>query len=104
MNTHEIMSHLSATARRILPDHGQAWLFGSRARGTANSHSDWDILVIIDNDHISNDDYNNYAHPFMELGWDLNECIIPIIYTKKQWDKMYFSPFYKNVMNDRIRL
>lgn len=28
----------------------QIWLFGSRARGEAQAHSDWDILVIVPDD------------------------------------------------------
>lgn len=28
----------------------QIWLFGSRARGTATAASDWDLLVVLDDD------------------------------------------------------
>lgn len=28
----------------------QVWLFGSRARGDAHDDSDWDILVVVDDD------------------------------------------------------
>ena len=31
----------------------QAILFGSRARGDAEEDSDWDVLVLIDNPHVS---------------------------------------------------
>ncbi|HVV88810.1 MAG TPA: nucleotidyltransferase domain-containing protein [Kofleriaceae bacterium] len=29
---------------------GQVWLFGSRARGTADVDSDWDLLVVVPDD------------------------------------------------------
>jgi hypothetical protein len=28
----------------------EIWLFGSRARGTASADSDWDLLVVLDDD------------------------------------------------------
>ena len=34
----------------------QIWLFGSRARGDAQDHSDWDLLIVLaDDDHAALD-------------------------------------------------
>lgn len=104
MDRAEKLHKLSLKAQSILPKDGEAWLFGSQARGTANSESDWDVLILLDKDKIALDDYDSYAYPFIELGWDIDAPVIPILYTKINWEKSSFTPFYKNVMNDRIRL
>ena len=104
MDNSEKFKEISATAQRIMPEGGEAYLFGSQARGTVHSNSDWDILVLLDAESITMDDFRQYAYPFMELGWDIDAMISPIILTKKEWERSSFTPFYKNVMNDRIRL
>lgn len=104
MNSIDKIQQMSATARHIMPVGGEAWLFGSRARGTARQDSDWDILILIDKDRITLEDYGKYAYPFQELGWDIDAMVSPIVYTKRDWERSSFTPFYKNVMQDRIKL
>ena len=91
-------------ASRVIPATGEVWLFGSRARGTANPDSDWDLLILIDKDHITFDDYCHYAYPFQELGWDIDAMISPIVYTKRDWEHSSFTPFHKNVMQERVAI
>lgn len=38
------------------------------------------------------------------LGWDYNQCINAILYTKHDWDSSISSPFRENVTEDGIRL
>ena len=104
MNNKEKIKQLSATAKLVMPEGGEAWLFGSRARGNAQQDSDWDILILIDKERITLEDYSKYAYPFQELGWDIDAMVSPIVYTKKEWETGKFTPFYKNVIQDRIRL
>ena len=42
----------------------------------------------------------NCAYPFWELGWDFNETINAILYTKKEWNRNKSRPFYENVTED----
>ncbi len=42
------------------------------------------------------------SYPIRELGWTLNEMINPIMFTKKEWEKKSFTPFYKNVTREGI--
>ena len=49
-------------------------------------------------------DRNEVAYPFRALSWDVGELISPIIYTKENWRKMSFTPFYKNIEQDGIVL
>ena len=42
---------------------------------------------------IESADYDNVSYPLVELGWSLNECISPVLYTFKDWVKQHFTPF-----------
>ena len=104
MTKDDIKKKLSDTAAKVLPTDGEAWLYGSQARGSANRDSDWDILVLLEKESLDHTDFDNYAYPFIETGWDVNAMVSPILLTKKEWEASSFTPFYKNVINDRIAL
>lgn len=82
----------------------RAFLFGSRARNNARSDSDWDILLLVDKDKITKEDYDNISYPLFELGWELQQQINPVLYTVKEWQRHSFTPFYKNVTKEGIAL
>ena len=86
------------------PRKGRAILFGSRARGDARQDSDWDILILLDKDHITSADMDEISYPIRELGWQIDEMINPIMYTTKEWEAKSFTPFYKNVMEEGVAL
>lgn len=100
----KVLNQIKATVRNVVPEGSQVLLFGSRARGEANKDSDWDILIIVDKDRLMQADYNAISYPLVELGWDLNEEINPIMYTKKDWESNSFTPFFHNVQEDGIVL
>lgn len=99
-----ILNSIRDVARTIVPAKGRAVLYGSRARGDAEQGSDWDVLIILDKPSIEQSDYDNVAFPFTYLGWNLGEAIIPVIYTKDEWDRCSFLPFHKNVEQEKIEL
>lgn len=82
----------------------RAILFGSRARGDAHKGSDWDILIILNKEHITPDDKEHISYPIFELGWEIDEMIHPIMYTAKEWETKHYTPFYKNVMKEGVCL
>ena len=57
------------------------FLYGSQARDEARPDSDWDILILLDKLKIEVEDYDNVSYPLVELGWSLNECVSPVLYT-----------------------
>ena len=58
-DTIEILSTVKQELYSIIPEGSKILLFGSRARGTERSDSDWDILVILNREgRASIDDYN----------------------------------------------
>lgn len=92
---------LSSAARQIMPKGCHVWLYGSRARGTAQPDSDWDILVLIDKPAIDTDDFNRFAFPLIEYGWKYGEDISPQLYTLSEWNGMRITPYYQNVERDK---
>ena len=100
----KIIQLIQETGRKVVPPGGQVWLYGSRARGDAHEGSDWDILILLDQDRIRFDDYDLYSYPFRELGWDLGQYINVVLFTKKAWQQDVASPFHENVNEEGIRI
>lgn len=95
---------IEALAKQIMPTNSKTILFGSRARGDAREDSDWDILVLLDKKSITPSDHDNYAYPFWELGWTINEMIHPIVYSLDDWNKKANPIFKYNVEKEGIVL
>ena len=91
-------------ASDVVPEGGMAWLYGSRARGTAHMGSDWDILLILNKDYLTQADYDTVSYPFVLLACELEEEINPIMYTLKEWQSYQATPFYENVQQDAVNL
>ena len=99
-----IFNEIQALKRQLIPTE-KMFLFGSQARGDAHEDSDWDLLVVLNKKGKHNwDDFDKYAFPFSELGWDYNVAINPILYTQEEWDKGTYFPFYKNIMCEGIEI
>ena len=78
-------------------------LYGSRVRGDAISNSDWDILVLASWKDES-DLFDSIFNLLYELELKYNAVISLIVKKRDEWDELKLSPFYKNVMNDGIKL
>lgn len=98
----EVLEGIKQTAKQSLPAFGHIYLYGSRARGDAREDSDWDLLVVLDKPKIEQEDYDNVLYPLTALGWDLGEMIIPVLYTKEEWQQNSYTPFYKAVEEEGI--
>ena len=104
MSNTSVIKQIKAIGQQILPKGSNLWLYGSRARGDYRHDSDWDLLVLLPKDTLTFEDYGHYTYPLTELGWELDKPINPILYTKKEWEQNYFTPFYHNVEHDKIVL
>ena len=100
----EVMQRIREHAHRTLPVGAKAILYGSHARGDAHPGSDWDVLILLQKNHLDDQDYIHVSYPFVMLGCELDEEINPIMYTEKEWDQYYYTPFHENVMHDGILL
>jgi len=100
----QIFENICTLKRQLLPNE-KVILFGSQARGDAQPDSDWDLLVVLNKNGKRNwDDFDNYAYPFTEIGWDYGVAINPLLYTQEEWDNGKIFPFYKNVMREGIEI
>lgn len=100
-NRQVMINMLRETAQQNLPSGSRVWLYGSRARGEAHSHSDWDVLILVDKANIEKNDFAIYAYPFVELGWKNSEDISPQLYTINEWKAREYTPYYENVEHDK---
>jgi uncharacterized protein len=97
----EILKAIKITLLAIIPD-ARVILFGSRARGDTNKDSDWDLLIILDKPKIEPSDFDTISFPLYELGWQLDEHFSTKLYTKSEWLKRSYTPFYKNIEKEGI--
>lgn len=104
MDKQRVIDHITKVAHRHLPPNSRLLLYGSRARGEARKDSDWDLLILLDQPEITESDFDNVSFPFTLLGWEIGELISPQMYTKQEWDSLSFTPYYKNVEQDKIVL
>ena len=82
----------------------KGFLFGSQARGDVHDESDWDILILLDKEKITSADFDTYAYPLIDLGWQFGEYFSTKLYTFTEWMKRKGTPFFKNVELDGIEL
>ena len=77
------------------------YLFGSRARGEAKNHSDWDFLILLNNEKISSELEKKITSPLYDLEFESGEIISPNIYSEQEWHHKYkITPFYHHVMSE----
>ena len=100
MEQAQVIEHIKEVAGKTLPKGTSLWLYGSRARGDARPNSDYDLLILIDKDRLTLDDYR-VALPLNYLSWDIGVQISPQVYARKEWNDSSYTPFYENVERDK---
>lgn len=104
MNANIIISKISKSIHSKDPS-AEAFLFGSRARGDAREDSDWDVLILVNTDKVTNEIEDKFRDELFDIELDTGQSISTFIYPKTHWNSMMkFSPLYKNVETDGIQL
>jgi len=88
----------------VLPEGSRFILFGSQARNDARDDSDWDLLILLNDQQLQKDTFGTYAYPFVELGWGYGTYFSPKIYTYSEWAKRKGTLFYDNVDREGVIL
>jgi predicted nucleotidyltransferase len=98
-----ILEDIRQLKRQLIPNE-KLIIFGSQARGDARPDSDWDLLVLLDKQEITLEDEKRYAYPFTKLGWNYGAYLSVKLYSKEDWEKRSFTPFYKNIEKEGINI
>ena len=98
----DFLSQIKNRALRQLEPGDKLYLYGSRARGDNNPDSDWDLLVITKKRYSNAQSFDKYIYPIIHFGQEKQQEISVLAYSTPEWESLKSSPFYTNVMNDRI--
>lgn len=101
MERNKVIENIRQVAARVLPKGSTLYLYGSRARGDWKEDSDWDFLLLLDKPKLEHDDFDKYAYPIMEQGFDQSQYFSVHSYTKDEWYNGPHSMFYFNVEQDK---
>ncbi len=103
-DSNKILGEIKRTIIRRYPD-AKIILYGYRAKGTSKNDSDWDLLILLNQDKITYDIEESITYPLYDLEIELGEVISPMIYSEKEWVNKYaVTSFYKNVMREGKQL
>ena len=104
MNREETIKAISEAFKK-LPD-GEAYLFGSSARGDFRDDSDIDLLVLLPDNLSSNERVEkqmDICGILFPIEMDTDIVISPVMLQHKVWNQR-ITPFTINVMNERVKL
>jgi uncharacterized protein len=99
-----ILNKIKVAINSISP-RSEIYLFGSRAKKTANKESDWDILILIDSTVISFELEKTIIDLLYEIEIETGEVISPLIYSKNEWNKKYLlTSLFESINQDGIKI
>ncbi len=98
----QILQRLKRLLQERLKVH-QIILFGSRARGDADTESDMDVLVILDQP-INRKTREIASECTWQAGFDAGIVVAAILFTRDEWDNgpEHYSPLAQAVRSDGI--
>lgn len=80
-------------------------LFGSHARGEAKRDSDWDILILLNQPHVTRLKEKEFRDELFDIEVENGEVISTFVFSKSEWNNKYSAtPLHHNITRDGIRL
>ena len=80
-------------------------LYGSRARGTAQQGSDWDLLLLTEKERLKPDDEKKLRMPVFLQELAVGQAFSLQIFNLREWHSKYRStPYYENIQQEGILL
>ncbi|MFH1161079.1 MAG: nucleotidyltransferase domain-containing protein [bacterium] len=104
MRNNVIIDRISKSIHDKDPN-AETFLFGSCARGDNRKDSDWDILILIDNNTVTNEIEDKFRDELYNIELETGQIISTFIYSKNYWNNsLVYSPLYKNVNTEGVKL
>jgi len=94
------LDRVRAAVHEVEPD-ARVILYGSHARGDAESDSDWDLLVLVDG-FVPPDREAAIDRRLLEFGRETDAILSVMVYSHEEWDSPLFRamPYRQNVMRE----
>ncbi|MFW5657411.1 MAG: nucleotidyltransferase domain-containing protein [Bacteroidota bacterium] len=104
MNDKEILNKIKRSITSTDPD-AEIYLYGSRARGTHNIDSDYDILVITPRKSVTFEYELELRDSILDIEIETGVVISLMVYLKSDWNKkQFYSPLFINVSEEGIKI
>src|SRR5438132_772214 len=102
IHRHPLVDRVKRTVLEIEAS-AEVRLYGSRARGTAGSESDWDFLILVDG-VVDEKRKAAIRYPLYRIEWETGEVLSSIIHAREHWDNppTRITPFYQNVVREGV--
>ena len=98
----EIIGKIKEKIHEVNPE-AEIWLYGSRARGDVHPESDWDVLILLNEENFQRKDERPFIRKIYDLELEYGEIISLFVLPKSEWDgKFTITPFYQEVIKNRI--
>jgi predicted nucleotidyltransferase len=86
-----------------IEQNAQVILFGSQARQDNRSDSDWDFLILLEQEPTT-DLKDEIRKRLYEIELETNEVISSIIHQKKEWEKRAVMPIHQIIEEEGVEL
>nr|WP_282773648.1 nucleotidyltransferase domain-containing protein [Phaeodactylibacter xiamenensis] len=98
----DVIERVKQEVSKVAPEN-EVVLFGSRARGAHRAESDWDFLILLDQEELTKGEKEHLINLLYDLELDIGEAISTIIHTKQEWEDMSVTPLYSIIKEEGIR-
>ena len=80
-------------------------LYGSRARGTAHSESDWDLLILLNRENVPRKIEQEFRHALIDIELETGEAFSTFVFSKKEWENKYWvTPLYQSIKKEGVQI
>jgi len=98
----ELLRRVKEAVRELVPE-AEIILYGSRARGTASTDSDWDFLILLPSPADSNLE-SQIRDRLYDLELEADAVLSSIILSRQEWisERYEVTPFRREIERDGI--
>lgn len=98
----EIIQLVKQEVSKVAPDN-EVILFGSRASGYYRADSDWDFLILIEDDVLTKEKKERIQDLLYDVELRTGEVISTLIHIRSDWEKRAVTPIYQIIEKEGQR-